>query len=52
MQSGKSKPNKKIRTDRLNNTKVTGKCTKAKSNSKSTRTTIHRVSGKIKKKEE
>ena len=48
MQNGKSKPNKKMRNDRMNSTKETGKCTKAKSNSKSTRTTIRRVSEKIK----
>ena len=51
MHSGKSKPTKKMRTDRINRTKViakTAKCTKAKSNGKSTRTTICRVSGKIK----
>ena len=37
-----------MRNDRINSTKVNTKCTKAKSNGKSTRTTIRRVSGKIK----
>ena len=47
-QSVKSKPTKKMRTDIINSRKVTARCTKAKTNSKSVRTTICSVSRKIK----